>query len=98
MAIKIGNNAAVLASKSSIDSALGQKVAAVRRALRDLADFKQLLDQVDNAYLEGLGYDGGNDGNGGEVNYVRSILAGGKRLYDVSQGVTPEVITLPYNF
>jgi hypothetical protein len=97
MAIKIGINATILASKASLDTVLGQKVSALRRALRDLADFKLLLDQVDNPYLVSLGYDGGADGNGGEVNYVRSILFGGKRLYDVSHGVTPDV-QLPFDF
>ena len=95
--IKIGQNAGIFANKAALDFYIGPRVAAVRKALRELADAKLLVDQLSNPELVTLGYDGGGDGNSNEVNYLRTALLAGDRLDKVRRGIDP-LIALPHDF
>jgi hypothetical protein len=94
---KIGTNANIMANRGTLDSVLGQRVAALKRALRDLADMKALLDQYADAELLAMNYTNGTGGTADEVGYIRSALADAAELAKVFNGQAT-ARALPYNF
>jgi hypothetical protein len=89
MAIKIGINAARFANKAALDFYVGTKVANLLKALREVHDAKLTVDQLANSDLVNIGYDGGGDGNGAEVAYLKGGLARANDLYLISKGQAP---------
>jgi hypothetical protein len=88
MSIKIGINAPKFASKNDLNFFVGTKVAALRKALRDVYDARQLLAQYSTADLNAVGFTSTPDD---EVGYLLGSLKCGSSLYQLSKNTTPEV-------
>jgi hypothetical protein len=86
MAIKIGTNAAILASATALNNAAGQKIAALRRALRDVHDFQFLLGQLTDEDIKLLSFGDGTAGTSNDIESLRKAFSVADDLYTVSVG------------
>jgi hypothetical protein len=94
---KIGSNAGIMANRGTLDATLGNKVTALKRALREITDLKHLIDQYTDTELVALNYTNGTNGTADEVGYIRSALADAEELDKIFNG-TVTARTLPFNF
>jgi hypothetical protein len=95
--ISIGQNDSILSSKGNINFAVGQKIAALRKALREANELYGLISQLSDADLVALSFGDGNNGTPNEIGYLRSALADAGQLYVIYSGGSTER-TLPFDF
>lgn len=96
--LTIGNNAQILSSKASVNATIGQRVAALRKAARELDELKKMMDQFSDAQLVSLGFGDGNNGTDNEVSYgIRDPLNAGADIYAVLNGAAITT-ALPHDY
>jgi hypothetical protein len=96
-AVKLGSNAGILANRAALDLAVGQKIAALKKAIREARDLKLLVDQVANSDLVAMSYGDGTGGTADEIGYLRTALSDAEELYKIFNA-TATARTLPYDF
>ncbi|HVS71329.1 MAG TPA: hypothetical protein VHQ47_08760 [Phycisphaerae bacterium] len=88
--LQIGLNSQVIASKSTLSAAIGQKAANLLRAIREMNELKLMVDEFADADLKTLGFGDGTGGTDNEIGFgVRTPLLAGADLFAILNGQAP---------
>ena len=88
--LQIGLNSQIMASKSSLNAEIGQRLAEMRRAIRAAYQLKLLVDQFNDDQLKTLGFTDGTGGTDPEIGYgVRTPLLACEDLYKIMTNTAP---------